>query len=86
MSVNIDYYGDFSVDKTPPMNYPISSERVNLIKGKKQKIKNFELIEKNHQTDWFNTPVESPKLTDGIFATEPDCNDEAFFHFTSGSA
>ena len=86
MSINIDFYGDFTVDKSAPVNYPISSERVNLIKGKKQKIKNFEVIEKIHQTEWFNTPADSNKLTDGIFATEANCYDEAFFHFTSGSA
>ena len=86
MSIDIDFYGDFTVDKSATVNYPISSERVNLIKGKKQKIKNFEAIEKIHQTEWFNTPADSNKLTDGIFATEANCYDEAFFHFTAGSA
>lgn len=86
MSVNIDYYGDFSVDKSEPVDYPISSKRVNLISGKKQKIKNYEIIEKIHRTEWFNTPAESGRLTDGKYATVADCNDEAFFHFTAGSA
>ena len=85
MNINVDYYGDFSVDRSAPLAIPVSSERVNLIKGKKQKIKNFEAIEKPHQTEWFNTPADSNKLTDGILATKANCFDDAFFHFTSGS-
>ena len=86
MSLKVDFYGDFSIDKSVSAEYAISSERKNLILGKKQKIKNFEAIEKIHTTEWFNTPAESLKLTDGVYAKTADCHDEAFFHFTAGSA
>ena len=86
MNVNINYYGDFSIEKTAPEAKEISKEKVNLLLGRKQKIQNFEQIEPNFQTEWFNSSLENGALTDGKYATTPSCYDEAFFHFTSGCA
>ncbi|MBQ4316867.1 MAG: DUF4855 domain-containing protein [Clostridia bacterium] len=86
MNANINFYGDFSIEKTEPEVREISGERVNLLLGRKQKIKNYEKIESNFETEWFNTPADSPRLTDGNYAKELSCYDEAFFHFTSGCA
>ncbi len=84
MNVNIDFYGDFTLEKTAPEVREISSERVNLLLGRKQKIKNFEKVEPNFVSEWFNSPADSPRLTDGIYASSASCYDEAFFHVTSG--
>ncbi len=86
MGVGIDYYGDFTLEKTAPEIRNISSERVNLLLGRKQKIKNYEKVEPNFVGEWFNSPADSPCLTDGKYASEADAKDEAFFHFTSGCA
>ena len=86
MKLKIDFYGDFSIDKTEPCVKEISKERVNLILGLPQKIKNYEAIEPLHSTEWFNSPASCNKLTDGIYAKVAECHDDAYFHFTTGSA
>jgi hypothetical protein len=80
-----NYYGDFSIDKSENPSFIKSDERVNLLLGLPQKIKNYEALEKDRMTDWFNTPASSPELTDGKYATNPQCFDPAWFHFTDGT-
>ena len=82
----IDFYGDFTLDKTEPKALPISKEKKNLLLGLPQKIKNIATIPEMHRTEWFNTPASSDRLTNGVKAQEPSCYDEAFFHFTNGCA
>ena len=80
-----NYYGDFSIDKSENPNFTKRDDRVNLLLGLPQKIKNYEALEKDRMTDWFNTPASSPELTDGKYATNPQCFDPAWFHFTDGT-
>lgn len=85
MDAVYNYYGDFSVNKAEDPNFEKSCERVNLLLGLPQKIKNYEALAKEQMTDWFNTPASSPELTDGRYANLPQCFDPAWFHFTSGT-
>lgn len=82
----IDFYGDFTLEKTEPKSFPISKEKKNLLLGLPQKIKNVDTIPEMHTSEWFNTPASSPQLTNGVRAKEAECHDEAFFHFTNGCA
>ncbi len=86
MKKNVNFYGDFSLEKTPCQICEISSERVNLLLGKKQKIQNLEKVEPNFVSEWFNTPGDSTRLTDGKYAQTASCYDEAFFHISSGGS
>lgn len=86
MNTHVDYYGDFSIDKSAGTKFVKSSERINLLLGKPQKIKNFETVDELHRTDWFNSPVSSKELTDGKYAEIADCQDPAWFRFTVGAA
>lgn len=81
-----NYYGDFSIDKSENPSFEKSSERVNLLLGLPQKIKHYERLANDRMTDWFNSPVSSPELTDGKFAALPQCFDPAWFHFTDGTS
>ena len=82
----VEYYGDYSIKNRTSRELALSHERVNLLKGLKQTVKCYEDIEEKHCTDWFNSKAESGELTDGIFASVPECHDPAFFHFTGGEA
>ncbi len=84
--INIDYYGDFSVTKEPDPRFLKNDEITNLVSGLSCKIKNFEKIQPEHQTDWFNSPADSTELTDGEYATAPVCTDKSWFRFTAGAA
>ena len=84
MNVDVNFYGDFSIEKTPEIKKEISKERVNLLLGLPQKIMNIEKIPPIHTTEWFNSPADCKNLTDGKYATVAECHDEAFFHFTAG--
>ena len=86
MDKNVNYYGDFNLEKTAPVAREISSERINLLLGLPQKIKNIEPIPEMHQTEWFNSNVDCKNLTDGKRAEKASCYDEAYFHFTNGCA
>ncbi len=86
MKTNVDYYGDFTLDFPTCAGFEKSDEKVNLIAGLPQKIKNFETIPENHRTDWFNSPAGFKELTDGVYATLPTCCDPAWFRFTAGAA
>ena len=80
------YYGDFSVDKKVNRDFKESDERENLLLGLPCKIKNYEKIDKQYLTDWFNSLPSFGELTDGKYAEKPDCNDKNWFRFTAGGA
>lgn len=86
MIANVDFYGDFELERTPEREVARTKEIKNLLLGLPQKIKNYETIPEMHRTEWFNSPSSLMNLTDGVRAKEANCFDEAFFHFTGGCA
>lgn len=86
MNVNVDFYGDFELVKTPEKTVEKNKDIKNLLLGLPQKIKNYEKIMPEHTTEWFNSPANCNCLTDGKYAEKASCFDEAYFHFTSGCA
>lgn len=82
----VDYYGDFSVSAEPDPCFQKSDTATNLVAGLPCKIKNFEKLGAEYMTDWFNSPADSKELSDGAYASQPDCNDPAWFRFTVGAA
>ena len=80
------YYGEFSLRADSPALFEKSDENIDLLFGLRPNIKAYEKISDEFCNDWFNSKCDCGLLTDHINAKEPDCNDPAWFHFTSGGA
>ena len=81
-----NYYGDSALDLNAKPFFETDDQKRNLLSGLPQKIACFEKLSDDDKTDWFNCKPDCASLTDGIYATSPQCGDSAFFRFTRGGA
>ncbi len=86
MNGNVDIYESLEIKVIEVKRDKSDLKRKNLLLSLPQYIKNYESIAMERRTEWFNSPASCARLTDGIYASEANCFDEAFFHFTDGCA
>ena len=86
MNGNVSIYDEIDLEGSKKTRDGNDRERKNLLLSLPQNIKNYENIIEERRTEWFNSPASCTRLTDGVYASEANCFDEAFFHFTDGCA
>ncbi len=86
MNGNVSIYDEIDLEGFKITRDGNDCERKNLLLSLPQNIKNYENIIEERRTEWFNSPAACTRLTDGVYASEANCFDEACFHFTDGCA
>ncbi len=86
-NVETNYYGVYGSEKITEQSYWQDTETDfnvsrNMIKGLPYRMKPLSSIAAAHQTDYYNTPVTNPSLTDGVRAGSSNYLDAAYFHMT----
>lgn len=66
-----------------PESEPDYEKKQNLVAGLPQRIESTFPVPDTHQTEYFNTPANQPRLTDGVFGSL-DYLDPAWHHFLGG--
>ncbi len=87
---NQSYYGDQKLPQVSvPVYWPENSsdynKTINLIAGKTPIVQSKETILQNFATEYYNSIIALPKLTDGKYAVKATYSDPALVHFTRGS-